>query len=90
MPRVDPTSQKRPGQTLEVIHAVSRGTQAYAVHVLETGAKAIVITTPYRLSRHERYSFKVGRVVQLRHRCRVCGRFIAEDARHFHRHVGKR
>ena len=53
-----------------VIHATPRGTHAFYAKSLESGQSAIIVTTPYKLSSRERWSWKLGAVVRLKNRKR--------------------
>ncbi len=67
-------ARRRPGiMRRPVIHATARGTHAFYARSLETGESAIIVTTPYKLSSRERWSWKLGAVVRLKNRKRYAG-----------------
>jgi hypothetical protein len=77
---------------VKIYHAVTNGTQAYAVHNLETDERAIVITTPIRVVCKGKRGFVYQLAGADRVVCDLCGRDLAGKLlpRHLNRDIGER
>jgi hypothetical protein len=61
---VDPTSPERPGQAQKLLKPRDEE-NIYLVRSLETGETVVWVAAPIKLTKRERWSWKLGRVVQV-------------------------